>query len=128
MPLSHEPDDATPPTQHPTQVPAIELPLRTLWYRFMFFDWMFRDLNAARNLYERNAAAQHNRHMSRYLPTYLRRWSFLTLCGFALGCVFEHSAQASLVSAWFFTWSCVTMTGMVVISVAWAFLAHPGTR
>jgi hypothetical protein len=116
MPHSHQPDD----------VHAAELPFLTLWYRFMFFDWMFRDLNAAHNLYERNAAAQHNRHMSRYLPTYLRRWSFFTLSGFALGCLFENATRASMLSAWFFTWSCVTLTGMVVISVAWAFLAKSG--
>ena len=118
MPHSHQRDN----------VPVTELPFLTLWYRFIFFDWMFRDLNAAGNLYERNAAAQHNRHMSRYLPTYLRRWSFCTLCAFALGCWCEHATQASMLSAWFFTWSCVTLTGMVIISVAWAFLAKSGLR
>ncbi len=106
------------------EVDDIALPFRTLWYRFLFFDWMFRDMNAARNLYERHAAAQHNRHMCRYLPTYLRRWSFFTLVGFGLGCLFEQASQASMLSAWCFTWACVTLTGMVVISVAWAFLAR----
>ena len=130
MPHSQEPDDFQPQPQSQSQAQAqtLQLPLLTLWYRFMFFDWMFRDMNTVRNLYERNAAAQHNRHMRRYLPTYLRRWSWLTLAGFALGCVFEHAAQASIVSAWFFTWSCITMTGMVIISVAWACLAHSGAR
>jgi hypothetical protein len=113
MSHSRPPDPATP----------AELPLRTLWYRFVFFDWMFRDLSCARNLYERNAAAQHNRHMCRYLPIYLRRWSFFTLTGFALGCLFENATHASILAAWFFTWSCVTSTGMVVISVAWACLS-----
>ncbi|WP_426106189.1 hypothetical protein [Massilia sp. TSP1-1-2] len=117
MPRCDQPDDA----------PGAQLPFLTLWYRFLFFDWMFRDLNAARNLYERNAAGQHNRTMSRYLPTYLRRWSFLTLAGFALGCLFEHATRGSMLSAWFFTSACVTLTGMVVISVAWALLAKSGT-
>jgi hypothetical protein len=101
-----------------------ELPFRTLLYRFMFFDWLFRDLGAARDLYERHAAWQHNRRMCVYLPTYLRRWSFLTFFDFGLGCLFERLLQASLVSAWFFTWSCVTLSGMVVISVAWLLLAN----
>jgi hypothetical protein len=101
-----------------------ELPFLTLWYRFIFFDWLFRDANAAPNLYERHAALQHNRRMRRYLPTYLRRWSFLTVFDFGLGLLFERALQASLLSAWFFTWSCVTLTGMVVISVVWAFLAN----
>jgi hypothetical protein len=117
MPNSHQPD----------QSPTRELPFLTLWYRFIFFDWMFRDLNAARNNLERHAALQHNRHMCQYLPTYLRRWSFFTLAGFALGCLFER-ATASLWSAWFFTGSCVSLTGMVVISVAWAFLARPASH
>ena len=101
-----------------------ELRLRTLPYRFMFFSWMFADVEAARNLYERHAAARHNRHMSRYLPVYLRRWSVLTVFDFILGLLFERGLQASLLSAWFFTWSCVSLTAMVVISVAWLMLSN----
>ena len=106
---------------HPSQP---ELPFRTLLYRFMFFEWMFADLSAARDLYERHAALQHNRHMCRYLPVYLRRWSVLTFFDFGLGMLFERALQASLLSAWFFTWSCVSLTGMVIISVAWVFLSN----
>ncbi|WP_156885531.1 hypothetical protein [Massilia niastensis] len=101
-----------------------ELPFGTLLYRFLFFDWLFTDVSAARNRFERHAAWQHNRYMSRYLPVYLRRWSFLTVFDFGLGLLFERALQASLLSAWFFTWSCVTLTGMVVITVAWAILAR----
>jgi hypothetical protein len=101
-----------------------EIPFRTLLYRFMFFDWLFADLSAARTLFERHAAWQHNRRMCRYLPVYLRRWSVLTACDFGLGMLFERALQASLLSAWFFTWSCVSLTGMVVISVAWIFLSN----
>ena len=57
-----------------TDTPAPELRFRTLLYRFMFFEWMFADVHAARNLYERHACLRHNRHMSRNLPVYLRRW------------------------------------------------------
>jgi len=101
-----------------------ELPFRSLLYRFLFFDWLFRDVGAARTRLERHAAFQHNRKMSRYLPVYLRRWSFLTAFDFALGVLFEKVLQAGLLSAWFFTWTCVTLTGMVVITVAWVVLAH----
>ena len=114
-----------PHSLEPNHVPAATaLPFLTLWYRFMFFGWLFRDLNAATDPYARHAALQHNLRMCRYLPTYLRRWSFLTALDFGLGCLFERAMQASLLSAWFFTWSCVTLTGMVVISVAWALLAN----
>ena len=117
-------DDQQPATCQSAPLATGELPFLTLWYRFIFFDWLFRDANAAANLYERHATLQHNRRMCRYLPTYLRRWSFLTVFDFGLGMLFERALQASLLSAWFFTWSCVTLTGMVVISVAWAFLAN----
>ena len=104
--------------------PAPEMPFRRLLYRFLFFDWLFRDVSAARDRIERHAARQHNRKMSRYLPVYLRRWSFLTAFDFAVGVLFEKVLQAGIVSAWFFTWSCVTFTGMVVITVAWLILNH----
>ena len=106
-------------------VPAhAEMPFRTLLYRFFFFGWMFRDVTRTGNPFERHAVLQHNRRMSMYLPTYLRRWSFMTAFDFGLGFLFERVLQASLLSAWFFTWSCVTLTGMVVISVAWLILSN----
>jgi hypothetical protein len=108
----------------PTQDNTPELSFWGLWYRFLFFDWLFRDVGAARNRIERHAAFQHNRRMSRYLPVYLRRWSFLTAFDFALGVLFEKVLQAGLLSAWFFTWTCVSLTGMVVIAVAWIILTH----
>jgi hypothetical protein len=108
----------------PNDEPAPDMPFRRLLYRFLFFDWLFHDVSAARNRFERHAARQHNRKMSRYLPVYLRRWSFLTAFDFALGVLFEKVLQAGIVSAWFFTWSCVTFTGMVVITVAWLILNH----
>ncbi|MEO7493301.1 MAG: hypothetical protein ABIT83_25090 [Massilia sp.] len=114
-----------PPSPPPTDdTAAPELPFRTLLYRFMFFDWLFRDMQDARNLFERHAVWQHNRRMCRYLPTYLRRWSVLTVFDFGLGLLFERALQAGVLSAWFFTWSCVSFTGMAVISVAWLFLSH----
>jgi hypothetical protein len=95
-----------------------------LLYRFLFFDWLFRDVSSTRTLLERHAARQHNRKMSRYLPVYLRRWSFLTAFDFGLGLLFEKVLQAGVLSAWFFTWSCVTFTGLVVITVAWLMLTY----
>jgi hypothetical protein len=109
---------------NPTPAKPRELSFWALWYRFLFFDWLFRDVGAARNPIERNAAFQHNRSMSRYLPVYLRRWSCLAAVDFGLGLLFEKVLQAGLLSAWFFTWSCVTLTGMVVIAVTWLVLTH----
>jgi len=102
--------------------PVPQLAFRTLLYRFMFFDWLFKDVNAARNVFERHAAVRHNKSMSRYLPLYFRRWTVMATLDFGLGFVFERMLQATVVSAYFFTWSCVTIAGMVVIAAAWLFL------
>ena len=108
--------------QPSTDDQARPLSFWALLYRFLFFDWLFRDVSSTRTLLERHAARQHNRRMSRYLPVYLRRWSFLTAFDFALGMLFEKVLQAGLLSAWCFTFSCVTLTGVVVITVAWIML------
>ena len=110
-------------------VPAVaaEIPFATLLYRFLFFDWLFSDMSKTMNLFERHAAWQHNRRMRRHLPLYLQRWSVLTAVEFGLGCVFEHVLDTGLLAAWFYTWSCVTVTGMALTSVLWAFLYNPET-
>ncbi|MFI4939660.1 MAG: hypothetical protein ACHP7O_04850 [Burkholderiales bacterium] len=100
-----------------------KLRFATLLYRFLFFDWLFVDMTKAKNLFERNAAWQHNRAMRMHLPLYLRRWSVLTGLDLGLGCVFEKLLEIQLAAAWFFTWSCVTVTGMVVIAALWALLS-----
>ena len=109
-----------PPEQHAA---AAEAPFGQTLYRFLFFDWLFRDVNAARNLFERHAAREHNHRMSRYLPVYMRRWSVLAACDFTLGFLFERVMQATVLSAWFFTWSCVTVTGIALMTVMWILLA-----
>lgn len=96
---------------------------RTL-YRFLFFDWLFRDVSRARDLFERHAAREHNRRMSRYLPVYMRRWSVLATVDFALGFLFERVMSATVLSALFFTGSCVTVTGILVMTVTWLFLSY----
>lgn len=116
-----------PDQQVPKYLPTTSdaaLPFLTLWYRFVFFDWMFRDISATRNMYERAAAVRHNRYMCRYLPVYLRRWACLGATSYALGCMFELNTGATLLAAWCFIWSCLALTGMAVIGVAWAFLAR----
>ena len=108
-----------------TPAPGTDLRFATLLYRFLFFDWLFADMSKARTLFERHSAWQHNRKMRRHLPIYLRRWSVLTVLAFGLGCLFDQMLESSMVAAWFFAWSCVTLTGMLVISVLWVFLSNP---
>ncbi len=41
--------------------------------RYFFYGWLFRDASVGSEL-ERAAALRHNRSLSKWLPTYLRRW------------------------------------------------------
>ena len=107
-----------------TPIEAAEMSFATLLYRFLFFDWLFADMTKAKNLFERHVAWQHNRQMRRYLPQYLRRWSVLTAVDFACGCALESLMESKLLAAWFFTWTCVTITGMLIITVLWVFLSR----
>lgn len=104
---------------------AGEIGFATLLYRFWFFDWLFADMTAARGVVERHAAWQHNRCMRRHLPRYLWRWFVATALAFALGCLAEYGLETALVAAGLYTSSAVTLTGMVVILVMYAFLAQP---
>ncbi len=115
---------ALPPEHSEQQTQPLEAPFGQTLYRFLFFDWLFRDVSRARNLYERHAAREHNRRMSRYLPVYMRRWSVLAGFDFALGFLFERVLSATMLSALFFTGSCVTVTGIVVMTVTWLFLTY----
>lgn len=111
-----------PSAPSPDAVPAITF--STLLYRFLFFDWLFRDMTKATTLLERRVVWQHNRQMRKYLPLYLWRWLVITLIDVGLGSLFEHLLQSGLVAAWFFTWSCITVTGMAVIALMWILLGN----
>ena len=109
----------------PADAAGEEIAFSTLLYRFLFFDWLFADMSKTRNLFERHAAWQHNRKMRRYLPLYLRRWSVITVLDVGIGSVFENYVGSKMLAAWFFTGSCVSVTGLMVIAVLWLFLSRP---
>ncbi|MDB5992832.1 MAG: hypothetical protein JWQ10_4235 [Herbaspirillum sp.] len=119
----HMPDSRAPHGREVIASADAEITFATLLYRFLFFDWLFVDMTEAKNPFERHAAWQHNREMRRYLPLYLRRWLVFAVFNFGLGGVFERLLEIKLVAAWFFTWSCVTITGMLLMAVMWVFLA-----
>ena len=104
---------------------AAEIRFATLLYRYLFYDWLFADMTKVSDLFERHSAWQHNRKMRRHLLTYLRRWSVLTVLAFGVGCLFEQLLKTGVMAACFFTWSCIMLTGMLVTSVLWVFLANP---
>lgn len=98
---------------------------RTLWYRYWFFDWLFRDANRG-TWREREAALAHNLQRARWLPTYVRRWATLGLVLFVVGAVLEgaglgRAAPIAFVSA------CATAPVVAVALAGWILLRAPAS-
>jgi hypothetical protein len=90
------------------------LKFQTLLYRYFFFGWLFEDVCHG-DLYQRSAAWKHNTHQSRWLPTYMRRWIFVSLLMYTLGSVCEIFLKAPVLSACFFVPMAVSATINTVI-------------
>jgi hypothetical protein len=84
-------------------------------YRYWFYGWMFQDVNRG-SLFERAAAKRHNRSRSRWLPTYLRRWSTLGLLSFAIGWAIERHAPTPVALLCFVT--CVLTVPVNAVTLA----------
>ena len=94
-----------------------------LAYRYLFFDWLFRDVNRGSSL-ERAAAWRSNREMRRYLPIYLRRWVILIVCSYALGAMFESWPSLSHAAAFFYCVTSVSVAMAMLIVRSWVGLKY----
>jgi hypothetical protein len=92
--------------------------LHLLVYRYLFFDWLFRDVDAASYL-ERAAAWRLNREMRRHLLIYLRRWVMLLICSYALGAMFEKWFALGHLATLFYCISSIAIAMSVLIVRAW---------
>ncbi len=102
------------------------LTFRVLLYRYLFFGWLFRDVNQG-NQFERSAAWRHNLDKAHWLLTYLRRWAALGIISFGLGMLFEHGLSEHALSAFFYVPSVLSMVVNTVIGVLIAgFKLLPG--
>lgn len=105
----------------PHQAPQPEqkrLALHVLIYRYLFFDWVFRDVDAGSSL-ERAAAWRFNREMRRVLPIYLRRWVMLLACSYALGAIFEKWLAQGHAATLFYCVSSAAIAMSVLIARLW---------
>jgi hypothetical protein len=89
---------------------------RVVLYRYLFFGWLFRDVNCG-TVFERSAAWRHNLDSARWLITYLRRWCVLGALFFCMGLVAEHLLSAQAMSAVFYVPSVLTVVVNTVIGV-----------
>lgn len=102
--------------------PVADVDALPVLYRYLFFGWLFADVGGARDPIERRARWRHNREMSKYLPTYLRRWLFIFALAFGAGWLCETWLDTTVLAACCYTGSCVAVPVMAVIVVAWLFL------
>ncbi len=94
-----------------------ELTFRTLLYRYMFYEWLFRDCSSG-NIFEKAAAWRHNQENAKWLPLYMKRWTILGFLLIFLGFLFEHS-QMHIVAAFFYVPGVLAFPINTVISVSW---------
>ena len=96
-----------------------------LLYRYWFYGWLFVDVNRG-SLFERDAARRHNQSRSVWLPTYLRRWTWLGVLSYAIGWTIEPLAPAPIALLFFCT--CVlTVPVNAVTLAAWIGLRVMGS-
>jgi hypothetical protein len=94
-----------------------------LVYRYLFFDWLFRDVNRGSFL-ERAAAWRFNREMRRCLPIYLRRWVILIACSYLLGAASEGWFSLNHAAAFFYCVTAVSVATAMLIVRSWLGLKY----
>lgn len=99
------------------------LPTRTLLYRYLFYGWLFRNVNRG-NVFERAQAWRHNREQAQWLPTYLRRWTTCGLLGLCTGALLERALSSPWLAAALYVGCTVAVAYCVVTLVTWIFLTR----
>ena len=107
--------------------PPLE-PLKSLLYRYWFWEWLFVDLAAVRDVYQRAAAWKHNVAQRRHLPVYMRRWLVVTAANLGVAAVLEKTLAWMLSAAVFYTNSCIAVCVVFVTFIGWLFLGHAQWR
>jgi len=107
------------PGRHEASEPALPTDsFGTLWYRYFFFGWLFRDVSRG-SFAERAAAWRFNRRARRYLPIYLRRWLVLVVSSYVLGAWLDQSLSLVHPAAFFYLVSGVSFAMSVLIVRLW---------
>lgn len=104
--------------RHSSEPNVSSEPLGVLLYRYLFFEWLFRDASSGSPL-ERAAAWRFNREMRRYLPTYLRRWTIIVVSCYALGAWFDRVLLMGYAATFFYCVSSLSVAMSVLIMRAW---------
>ena len=89
--------------------------------RYFFYGWLFRDASAGTEL-ERAAALRHNRSLSKWLPTYLRRWLVVGALFLGLTAWSERALDSAALSAGLAVAFVLIVVFLVVTLLCWALL------
>lgn len=92
--------------------------------RYLFYAWLFRDASAGSEL-ERAAALRHNRSLSKWLPTYLRRWLVIGATILGLTWWSERALDSVMLSAGLAVAFAGVVVFLLVTLLYWALL-RPG--
>ena len=95
--------------------------LTTSLGRYFFYAWMFRDASAGSAL-ERAAALRHNRSLSKWLPTYLRRWLVIGATTLGLAWWSERAFDNVALSAGLAVAFALVVVFLLVTLLCWAVL------
>lgn len=92
---------------------------RNLWYRYFFWQWLFRDVQVS-DPWQRAAARAHNMRQCMHMPVYVRRWMGLSAFHFLAGCLLEPTFL--LLAAVFFCSFAMSTCVLTTAAVSWVML------
>ena len=92
---------------------------RSVWYRYFFWQWLFRDMRVA-DPWQRAAARAHNLNQRMHMPVYMRRWMGLTAFHFMAGSILE--PWALMLAAVFFCSFAMSTCVLTTAAVSWLML------
>lgn len=101
--------------------------LRSLLYRYWFWEWLFVDARQVAGVYQRAAAWRHNVAQRRHLPIYMRRWLVVTAANLGVAAVLEKALAWMPAAAFFYTNGCIAVSVLFVTFVGWLLLGCSGT-
>lgn len=92
---------------------------RSIWYRYFFWQWLFRDVRVP-DPWQRAAARAHNFSCRMHMPVYVRRWAGLSLFHLLAGCVLEPTFL--MLSVVFFCSFAMSTCILTTAAVSWMML------
>ena len=95
---------------------------KSVYYKYLFYDWLFKNMQSAKNKTEERLSWLHNQRNRHYLIIYMLRWFVITCITFSGGYISEKIIVCLPASACCFIGTACAIPILVVTFVAWLFL------